>query len=294
MAFQGIFPSQALVPASFGLLSVADLKDTASLDPKSHWLQGYSVEFDSRPQKVSILSKYTAALPSNSGIVYQASVPDELFEDIDPFFIQVDDKGSAMGLLGQDRFSRILNQLEATTQKALEFELWTGAASIEDGAENPYLTQTTSTVLTTGGVAPKKALYLIEGALSNSPTGAGGVIHVSRDVASTLTLQDAIRPVTGPDGVVHLETVLGTKVIAGTGYLGNGPGLTDATATNKWIYATGPVSVTLGDPEVVEEDLNRAFTPATNDVYLTAIRAASVYFDPSVFYAAQVTLPDIP
>lgn len=290
MAFNGIFPEQELVPAAFGVLSVADV-----VTPEDDsWIRGFAAQFLSRPQVVRILSKYNG--PVDNGTVY---TPDDdldrkSYEDIDPFFIEVESKLGAFNTIGSDFRGKLLKQIEAVTQKAIEYELWTGVAAIDDGSEQSYLTKNTSTVITTGGVTPKKALSIIEGAIAQSPTGTGGVIHMTRELGSILSLQGAIKPVDNPDGTQHLETVLGTKIIIGSGYEGTGPNAAAPAANTTWIYATGPVSVLLGDSEVVNEDDARSFTPSTNDVFIKAIRAASVYFDPSIFYAAQVTLPDAP
>jgi hypothetical protein len=89
-------------------------------------------------------------------------------------------------------------------------------------------------------------------------------------------------------------TRLGTDVIIGSGYTGNGPiGHANATAsaTNKWIYATGPVEVHLGKIEVVNDNLAQGADVTINNMRIKAFRPAAVYADPSMLYSMRVTLP---
>jgi len=291
----GILPAAALVPATYGLLSVADV--TVTTDADYQWQQGFAAQFNSRPQLIRLLNRHTGIVPD--GTVYDAGDhPMPQFEDIEPFYIELVYKGSSFGLSWEDKVEQIKDQLRAASGKAVEFELWTGASAIDNQPDTSkvqsFLTLSgdkAATVLGSGGVSPKKALSLIEGAIANSPTGGGGVIHVTRDLGSILTLQGAIKDVDG-----HLETVLGTKVAIGSGYIGNGPGTDQDTATDssKWMFATGPVSVWMGEPEVVQEDAARAFKSSTNDVNITALRPAGIYFDPSIFYGVQIAIPDAP
>lgn len=290
----GIETAAPLVPAAFGILSVADVRRTSS---DEDWVRGFSAEFNSRPQLIRILTRATGEV--EDGTVYDANEHQSAqFEVIDTFFIELVYKGSLLGSNINEQRAKAQSQLEAATGKAVEYEFWTGAAIKADGIDQSFLTvegDKAATVLGSGGVSPKKALSLIEGAIANSPTGAGGVIHVTRDLGSILTLQGAIKPVDNPDGTQHLETVLGTKVVIGSGYTGDGPGdSNEASDTTKWMYATGPVSVLLGDAEVVNEDASRSVNTSVNDVNLAALRPASVYFDPSIFYAVQITIPDAP
>lgn len=308
--FRGIFPAPVLVPAPFGILSVADVltSDTDTNNSiKDDWIRGYSVDFNTRPQVVELLDKFEDSI--TGGDVSATSTSDNLFENYNPFFIQVQDNGSGMGILGLDRRARIAKQIEAVTQKAVEYELWSGVVALAEASEDstddivggPFLSQATasagSTVLTTGGVDPRAALWQLEMAITNSPTGAPGVIHMSRDVASFLTQNQAIQIKPGPNGEDILQTALGTPVIAGAGYTGAGPiGTSGATptSTNKWAYVTGAVGVILGDSEIVNKDYSQGFDTATNDYHLRAYRPACVHFDPSIFYSAQITIPATP
>jgi hypothetical protein len=93
----------------------------------------------------------------------------------------------------------------------------------------------------------------------------------------------------------RVETTNGTPVIIGSGYSGEGPdeatGAT-ATATNKWMYATGTVKTYLGEVDVVNDNLAQAYDVSgnQNDMKLKAIRPAAVYFDTSIHLAVRVDL----
>lgn len=184
---------------------------------------------------------------------------------------------------------RVLTQLEAATQKAVEFELWSGVAAIEANNTNAFLRKENAATLVNGtsAASASKSLAYLEGALAESPSGAGGVIHVTRDVASLLGTEHLVIS----DGKV--TTVLGTPVAIGSGYSGDGPigvANTSATLTNKWMFGTGPVDVHLGKPELMNESLAQGADVAINDMRIKAVRPAAAYFDPSCHFAVRIDL----
>jgi hypothetical protein len=93
----------------------------------------------------------------------------------------------------------------------------------------------------------------------------------------------------------RVETTNGTPVIIGSGYSGEGPdedANATASATNKWMYATGTVKTYLGDVDVVNDNLAQSYDVSgnQNDMKLKAIRPAAAYFDPSIHLAVRVDL----
>jgi hypothetical protein len=93
----------------------------------------------------------------------------------------------------------------------------------------------------------------------------------------------------------HLQTLGGTPVVVGNGYSGVGPEgdeNADASATNKWIYATGTVRTYVGDVDVVNDNLAQGYDVSgnQNDMRLKAIRPVAVYFDTSIHLAVRVDL----
>jgi hypothetical protein len=142
-----------------------------------------------------------------------------------PFFIEVEDFRSTFSLTGEDRFARVLKQLEAATQKAIEREFWDGHVARTDSTPNSYLTKTgLVTVLgTSDPLTTQKGLTLLEEALSNSPTGTEGLLHLTRGVATSLGTSWLLMRVEDSKGKFHIETVNGTNAVVGSGYSGNGP-----------------------------------------------------------------------
>jgi hypothetical protein len=255
------------------------------------WVRGFSYEFDSQPE-VEVFTVNDAAV--SGGVSGTSTLPQ--FKEYDPFFIQVTDTRSALGLNGEDRFKLAIKQLEVASQKAVELELWEGVAALAETNGNDFLREAAAaTVVNSGALAPATALMLLEQAISSSPAGINGVIHMTRDVASILGSRLIYSPADGGK-TGKAMTRLGTEVVIGSGYTGAGR-IDDANATasasNKWMFATGPIDVHLSKPEVVNENLGQGFTVSTNtnDLTVKAVRAAAVYFDPSIHYTVRLALP---
>jgi hypothetical protein len=85
----------------------------------------------------------------------------------------------------------------------------------------------------------------------------------------------------------YAKTATNVTSAAATGYIQQ-----SATSTEKWIYATGTVKVFLGEPDVVNDNLAQGYDVSgnANDMRIKATRAASVYFDSSIYLAVRVDL----
>jgi len=177
-----------------------------------------------------------------------------------------------------------------------------GTSPIATLSNNYLVKEKASTDLTVaaGGDVPRIALARLEGALSNSPAGLKGVIHMSRRMASICYDQLERVDFSGrldEDDVNKkgqiLVTRAGTPVIIGTGYTGVGPiGNANRAVSNttEWMFATGYVDVHLGAIKVVNESLAQGITASsnTNDMRIKAVRAAAVHFEPDCHYAVRV------
>lgn len=292
MAFRGVYPAPELKPTPCGLLSVARVMSHTAANYDERWVRGFSYEFDSY-STIRILSVNDAAV--SGGELFDADGEPNYLE-YQPFFIESEVFQSTLGLPGEDRMAVALAQLEAATQKALETELWDGLAAQAEENSNKYLTKAGTTVAAVGAYAAEAALFHLEQAIANSPYGGNGVIHMTRDVATILGSKikfDEFDPLPG-DRLGKLRTRLGTEVVVGSGYSGNGPiGNANATAsaTNRWMFATGPIDVHLSKPEIVNDTLSQGVNASINDITIKAVRAAAVYFDPSIHYAVRVAVP---
>lgn len=290
--FQGVYESHDLTPAPAGLLSVARVMEHTARAHDERWVREFSQEYDSLPTSVQLLTVNDETV--SGGVLSTDSGSGYL--DYVPFYIDVEDFSSTFGILGEDRFARVIAELESVTQKAIEREFWEGkAAQAETTANtNMYLTKSgLSTVPVSGAFKPENALMHIEQAIASSPVGETGVIHITRDVASILGSR-LVYLKAKDDKPAQVMTRLGTPVVIGSGYTGNGPigdGNAAASSTNKWIFATGSVDVHLGKIEVVNDTLAQGADVTINNMRIKAYRPAAVLSDPAMHFAMRVTLP---
>jgi hypothetical protein len=184
----------------------------------------------------------------------------------------------------------------------------TGTAVVTAPNANNYLTKagsSTDITVTAAGDSTRLALANLEANLSECPLGQRGTIHMSHKVASILTgiglLQRIDFSARLDKGDVNSEkqalvTLLGTPVVVGAGYNGNGPtnfSTAPATAAAEWMFGTGYVDAHLGHAAVINEDLARSVAPNTNDAHIRAARTAAVHFEPCCHYAVRVDLSTI-
>jgi hypothetical protein len=289
MAFpkNGVVEAPKIVPSAFGLLAVVKPENSADED---QWVRGFSQEWET--------TLYSATnwddTDSTDGEVVAAGTP-TYYTEIKPFFIEAEELRSGLGFLGIDRIARLERQLEGVTQHALEVELWDGAIRKGEGHANKALSAASATILNGGtALSARRALALLEHSIGQvSDGGEQGIIHITRDVAALLASNSNM--LFHEAGKEHLQTLGGTPVVVGSGYTGTGPdGATGATASasNKWIYATGTVRTYVGGIDVVNDSLAQAYDVSgnTNDMRLKAIRPAAVYFDTSIHLAVRVDL----
>lgn len=292
--FNGVFPAGELVQAPCGILSVANVIEHNARDFDERWVRKFSHEFDTMPSYVHLLTINDETVTGGEITDNQS---DARYLDYVPFYIDAEDFASTFGLVGQDRFARVTRELETVTQKALEREFWEGvAAQAETSANgNMYLRKSGSAIIPAAGAKkPEVALMHLEQAIASSPLGENGVIHMTRDVASILGSRLVYKK-GETENSGRAMTRLGTDVIIGSGYTGNGPiGDTNAaaSATNKWMYATGTVDVHLGKVEIVNENLGQGADVTINNMRIKAFRPAAAFADPSMHFAMRVTLPN--
>jgi hypothetical protein len=284
----GVAEAPKIVPSAFGLLAVVNPENSADED---RWVRGFSQEWETT---VNNLTNWDDTDTSDYALVNGATV--NYYDEIKPFFIEIDETRSTLGFLGLDRTERQKRQLEGVTQKALERELWNGDIRVAESHDNKALIDG-ATVLNSGtALSAKRALALLEHTIATtSHAGEQGIIHMTRDVVALLSSNSNM--LFHEKDKDHLQTMGGTPVIVGSGYSGQGPvsvtdGSEDPSATNKWIYATGTVRVYLGDVDVVNDNLAQGYDVAgnQNDMRLKAIRPAAVYFDTSIHLAVRVDL----
>jgi hypothetical protein len=224
MAFpkNGVIEAPKIVPSAFGLLAVVD----AVTDPnEAHWVRGFSQEWET-----DLYALYNVD-DTNAHETQIAGAGDvNYYDEIKPFFIEVQEDRSTLGFLGIDRIERIKRQLDATSQRAIEEELWDGAIRIATSHTNRALTSSSVTVVDGSGLSSKRALAVLEHGIARaSHAGEQGIIHCTRDVVALLSgnsnmlFHEKVKD--------HLQTMGGTPVVTGSGYTGNGPRITASTAS---------------------------------------------------------------
>jgi hypothetical protein len=249
MVFNGVVDAPKTAPARFGLLSVAEVVDHPASD--EHWVSKAYWQPELCSYDVQLVDVCNPGAPTD--VVFGSAAGDS---EATGFGIDVTDLcTSTFGYSFEERKLRLKKAADTVTQVAAETQLWTEleAVNIMDivGATNVTL---------------KHALGKVEQALGCT-AGAGGVIHVSREIATLLVAENlVIRSSTNPD---MLETVLGTPVIAGHGY------------GSDRIYGSGPVVLHLG-PVVIYEGPNISI----NDLVNKAERPAELVWDPCCLVAA--------
>jgi len=224
MAFpkNGVVEAGKIVPSAFGLLAVVPPQNSADEDM---WVRGFSQEYETT---VDTLTNWDDTDTSSYVLVNNATV--NYYDEIKPFFIEIDEVRSTLGFLGIDRIERLKRQLEGVTQKALERELWNGDIRIAQSDDNKALVSSSVSVLDGTGLSSKRALAVLENGIAEvSHGGEQGVIHATRDVVALLSSNSNM--LFHEKDKDHLQTMGGTPVVVGSGYSGDGPRITAATAT---------------------------------------------------------------
>jgi hypothetical protein len=223
MAFprNGVVEAPKIVPSAFGLLAVVE----PITGPEDKWVRGFSQEWET-----DLYALYNVDDTDSNETQIAGDTTVNYYDEIKPFFIEVQEDRSTLGFLGIDRIARIKRQCEYASQRAVEEELWDGAIRIATSHDNKALVSPTVTVLDGTGLSAKRALAILEHGIARaSHAGEQGIVHATRDVVALLSSNsNMLFHETEKD---HLQTMGGTPVIVGSGYTGNGPRITAATAT---------------------------------------------------------------
>ena len=250
MAFTktGVVTAPSIVPSAFGLLAVAKPENAPS---ENEWTRGFAQEWETTVENISNWDDTDTA----QGIIVSGATVN-YYDDIKPFFVEVDETRSTLGFNGIDRVARISSQLEGITQKAMETELWDGEIRISEGHDNKALTSSSVSVLNGGtALSAKRALALLEHSVAAASQGGElGAIHLTRDVSAILASNSNM--IFHDKETEHLQTSNGASIVVGSGYSGNGPRISPATAsvsTNVLTINTStPHFLTAGDAVILQ------------------------------------------
>jgi hypothetical protein len=274
--------TRAVSLSKYGILSrAAEVIEDSSSD----WVGGFVYDtFDG-----SLVSTNESIMGASTplSVVVVPNTGDPTFRFYYPFDVKTTIQVSTMGSTPALVLENASKALDVVLQKNIENEFWTGqlASQLTDPNVNRYLSKTGSDNLTPSssatGVRVKHGLAILERALGDATIGSRGVIHATRDVASILDVHDE-------DGA--LVTKLGNYVIAGPGYTGSGPGNAAAASTKAWMYATGPVTVRVGDVHVTPEQVGQAVDTSKNSIKYYVDRPAAVTWCTTELFAVLIDL----
>lgn len=264
--------------APYGLFSLGDPESTQS----DHWLNGFTVESMGGKRNVYTTEICDDTQRSGSGLDVNVVSPAIV---VDPLVITVDVTCSTFGFKSFDFEGRALAVLKAVAERELEHQLWAGPLTID--SDDRYILDNipAATLAVTGSATGRKvrsALAALEAHVGEFAADGGAVIHVPRDIASLMPLHD--------DGHGKLRTSLGTRVLAGTGYFNSPPGGGDP-GTTGWMYLTGDVIYTLGEPDILNKGLTgRNVDYSVNSVVMTAQQTAAATYLGAKKFAASFDL----
>jgi len=252
-------------PSPYGLLTVVDQRP--STDP--HWQMGITYVDTCGGMGVTLDACTTSApaITGSGSIPAKAATTSRSFWGATPFtvFEEIDCSPPDFYDRREEVMQQALNRFE-TFQ--VERTFWTGLAPERNnsgGAANgvlPHLAANTAVVegISSGNIGPAvtlqqaatiptgaalnavDALGVLEGALAACLNGTG-VIHVPQALAPTLALL-----LTRQGN--RLVTPNGNTVAIGAGYPGTSPSGTAPALGTAWMYATGPVIMYRGDPNM--------------------------------------------
>ena len=249
MAFKGIHPAADIEPIEFGLFAVAKPSLSEDHANENEWTRGFSQEYITEPNYVRNWDE-----TSTTSYVVSDNPSSKLYQELKPIFIEVEDQRSTFSLAGEDRFARVLKQLDGVTQKALEYELWNGEIALAQSLPNTFLTKPGVTVISAGTkFSPRRGIALLEHYVGEmSPAGEHGVIHLTRDAFVLMTSNNQM--FLDNKEAQHMQTASGAHVIIGSGYPGDGPhsNIVSFAVNNNTVTVTTSENHYLGHSEQVE------------------------------------------
>jgi hypothetical protein len=177
----------------------------------------------------------------------------------------------------RDFAERAESVLEATQSFGVEEALSQGV----DLSANPFLGDTSVTVLGGGAVTPEVGLRWLERAIGQ--TGQAGLIHAPPEVSAAWGFEALY---IDDDGV--LRTVNGTPVAVGGGYQGASANGASPASGSAYAFASGSVQVRLSEMQLIGDDINGSLDTLDNTVTFRAERYALATWDTALQVAVLI------
>ena len=200
------------------------------------------------------------------------------FVHIVPVTVEARIRTSTIGVDLDDLKQKAEDAIELVQQKAIEtaFLEYLGSGFRSLAGENETVN---SVQVSSPPVPPRYAQALLEGAVADNTVGYQATLHFPRLASSNLRVWDV-------DGV--LTTRNGSQIIAGSGYSIKGPDGSDLPETQRAAYATGPVTVVLGETVLLPDDVSQVVDTKNNTAELFAQRPAMVAFSTKDVFSVLV------
>lgn len=267
----------AFNPSPFGLFSVADMRPTSDADP--HWQNGVqwqdfcNTDGDTTYQTCTTSTPYASGTPSakvdNGGLQWFGATPYTVFTEVDCSPVDFYERATT---IAADALARV-------ESFQVERALWTGKVDDVSSIAFPHLgsqnsfsdgivtLQLETTVVTGVAMDIVNGLGLLEQTLASCYKGVG-VIHVPPELAPSMAYYNLLVK----DGTRY-KTHNGNLVAIGSGYTGvSSVGTGSDSVTVSVMYATGPVFVYRGKPQLRANTDNANFDRSTNTIKAIAER----------------------
>jgi hypothetical protein len=193
------------------------------------------------------------------------------FGAADPFTIVGQFLCSPVGFSPEQASQAALSHLLSREEYRVEQALWTG--DLFNGTQQGFAQGAVDLTPAAGVLTPQEGIALLEDWLARS-YGSLGVIHLTRSTATIAITQGAVVASGG-----QLKTVLGTPVVAGSGYPGTSPdGMTPDDLTN-WGYATGAMTGMRSEPIETSNRFGDRFDRGRNELSGLAERTYVIGWD---------------
>lgn len=278
-------PTAGLTPSSFGILSPAV---TVVKDETNVWLDGFTHEI--RDARVGVKNRVLSHGPMDAPATVSTPNNVDTLQTYYPFLVETTFEASTMAITPEKLAARAAEAVDLILQKAIEQEFETGeiAKQLTSTNDNRYLAHSSATDVTPTVGTPVKASIgqtLLEGALGRYTTfGSAGVLHAPRAVSDLLK---TVLDVKDPE---ILTTPLNNNVVSGSGYKGLAPNGTTPAANLYWMYATGPVTVRIGELEYKQITPGHAVNHRQNTIEYSASVPVAITWSSSDLFAVLVDL----
>lgn len=162
---------------------------------------------------------------------------------------------------------RAAEHLQVREEAVAEQAIWTGDLDTEGFAAN-------AEEAVSGAVSITRAIGALEQWIARA-YGSQGVLHMTREAAVAGIAADALVVVGN-----QVRTVLGTPVVAGTGYPGTGPAGQEPTDGQTYIYVTPGLLGYRSEVFPGTDTVQAGFDKTNNNLTAVAERAYSIGWDP--------------